>query len=92
MGLYINRGLSCQTQDDQVSALITDANKAKQLSQVKIMYFSSGCNINTLTTVSFFSDAKRTFSGYKRKHFYPFVNKMTNCQQEFQSCNIISEY
>ena len=29
MGLYINRGLSCQTQDDQVSALITDANKAK---------------------------------------------------------------
>lgn len=43
MGLYINRGLSCQTQDDQVSALITDANKAKQLSQVKIMYFSSNC-------------------------------------------------
>lgn len=29
MGLNINMGLSCQTQDDQVSALTTDANKAK---------------------------------------------------------------
>lgn len=39
--------------------------------------------VSTLTTVSFFSDAKRTFSGYERKHFYPFVNKMTNYQQWF---------